>query len=119
MCLTPVEDLAPERIREIRMRENASQAVFARYLNVTAGLVSQWERGEKRPRGASLKLLTCRRTEGAPAAESSGPLRDLRRDRTAPAPRSTAHRVAARSIGLRLNSAKYAVGRFFFMSRNR
>ena len=58
MCLTPVEDMAPERIREIRMRENASQAVFARYLNVTTGLVSQWERGEKRPSGASLKLLT-------------------------------------------------------------
>ena len=58
MCLTPVKDIAPERIREIRMRENASQAVFARYLNVTTGLVSQWERGEKRPRGASLKLLT-------------------------------------------------------------
>ena len=58
MCLTPVEDLAPEQIREIRLRENASQAVFARYLNVTTGLVSQWERGEKRPRGASLKLLT-------------------------------------------------------------
>ena len=57
MCLTPVEDLAPERIREIRLRENASQAVFARHLNVTTGLVSQWERGEKRPRGASLKLL--------------------------------------------------------------
>jgi len=30
----------------------------AHYLNVTMGLVSQWERGEKRPRGASLKLLT-------------------------------------------------------------
>ena len=58
MCLTPVEDMAPERVREIRLRENASQAVFARYLNVTTGLVSQWERGEKRPRGASLKLLT-------------------------------------------------------------
>ena len=58
MCLTPVEDMAPERIREIRLRENVSQAVFARYLNVTTGLVSQWERGEKRPRGASLKLLT-------------------------------------------------------------
>ncbi|MDE0224895.1 MAG: DNA-binding transcriptional regulator [Gammaproteobacteria bacterium] len=58
MCLTPVEDMAPERIRAIRLQENASQAVFARYLNVTAGLVSQWERGEKRPRGASLKLLT-------------------------------------------------------------
>ena len=58
MCLTPVEDLTPEQIREIRRREKASQAVFARYLNVTTGLVSQWERGEKHPRGASLKLLT-------------------------------------------------------------
>lgn len=58
MCLTPVEDMAPEEIRDLRMRENVSQAVFARHLNVTTGLVSQWERGEKRPRGASLKLLT-------------------------------------------------------------
>jgi len=31
--------------------------VFARYLNVTTGLVSQWERGEKHPQGASRKLL--------------------------------------------------------------
>jgi putative transcriptional regulator len=58
MCLTPVESLTPEQIRRIRTKEKASQAVFARYLNVTTGLVSQWERGEKRPRGASLKLLT-------------------------------------------------------------
>ena len=58
ICLTPVEDMTPKDIRELRMRENASQAVFARYLNVTTSLVSQWERGEKRPRGASLKLLT-------------------------------------------------------------
>ncbi len=58
MCLTPVEALSPLQIREIRTRERASQAVFARYLNVTTGLVSQWERGEKHPRGASLKLLT-------------------------------------------------------------
>ncbi|MCY4168792.1 MAG: DNA-binding transcriptional regulator [Rhodobacter sp.] len=58
MCLTPVEEMAAEEIRALRLRENASQAVFARYLNVTTGLVSQWERGEKRPRGAALKLLT-------------------------------------------------------------
>ena len=58
MCLTPVRDMTPEDIRVLRLRERASQAVFARYLNVTTGLVSQWERGEKRPRGASLKLLT-------------------------------------------------------------
>ena len=57
MYLTPVQAMKPEEIRALRLRENASQAEFARYLNVTAGLVSQWERGEKRPRGASLKLL--------------------------------------------------------------
>ena len=58
MCLTPVEAMTPEKIRALRMRENASQAVFARYLNLATGLVSQWEGGEKRPHGASLKLLT-------------------------------------------------------------
>ena len=35
---------------ELRLREGASQAVFARYLNVTTGIVSQWERGEKPPK---------------------------------------------------------------------
>ena len=59
MCLTPAEEMTPEEIRELRLREHASQAVFARYLNVTTGLVSPWGRAaEKRPRGASLKLLT-------------------------------------------------------------
>jgi putative transcriptional regulator len=58
LCLTPVRPLTPDEIRTIRLREGASQAVFARYLNVTTGLVSQWERGEKHPQGASLKLLT-------------------------------------------------------------
>jgi putative transcriptional regulator len=56
-CLTPVRPLSAEEIRALREREGASQAVFARYLNVTTGLVSQWERGEKHPQGASLKLL--------------------------------------------------------------
>jgi putative transcriptional regulator len=58
MCLTPIQPLKPKEIRAVRLREGASQAVFARYLNVTTGLVSQWERGEKHPQGASLKLLT-------------------------------------------------------------
>lgn len=51
LCLSPVRPLKPEEIRAIRLREGASQAVFARYLNVTKGLVSQWERGEKHPQG--------------------------------------------------------------------
>jgi putative transcriptional regulator len=58
LCLTPVKPLQPKEILAIRRHEQASQAVFARYLNVTTGLVSQWERGEKRPQGASLKLLS-------------------------------------------------------------
>jgi putative transcriptional regulator len=58
MCLTSVRPLSAREIRKLREREGTSQAVFARYLNVTTGLVSQWERGEKHPRGASLKLLT-------------------------------------------------------------
>jgi putative transcriptional regulator len=57
-CLTAVRPLSAEEIRALREREGASQAVFARYLNVSTGLVSQWERGEKHPQGASLKLLS-------------------------------------------------------------
>jgi putative transcriptional regulator len=58
LCLTPVQPMTPEKIRELRAREKASQTVFAAYLNVTPGLVSKWERGEKHPQGASLKLLS-------------------------------------------------------------
>ena len=58
MCLTPVRALKPKKIRALRLREGARQAVFARYLNMTTGLVSQWERGKKRPQGAPLKLLS-------------------------------------------------------------
>jgi len=57
-CLTPIKPLLPEEIRALRLREHATLAVFARHLNVSIGLVSQWERGEKHPQGASLKLLT-------------------------------------------------------------
>jgi putative transcriptional regulator len=57
-CLAPARPLTPEEIRALREREGASQAVFARYLNVTTGLIRQWERGEKHPQGASLKLLS-------------------------------------------------------------
>ena len=57
MCLTPVRPMKPEDIRALRKREHVSQAVFAIHLNVSKGVVSQWERGEKQPAGTSLKLL--------------------------------------------------------------
>jgi len=67
LCLTPALPMKPEEIRAIRLREGASQAVFARYLNVTTGLVSQWERGERHPQGASLKLLALVKKNGLTA----------------------------------------------------
>lgn len=57
-CLTPVRLLTPRQIRAIRERERVSQSVFANYLNVTPNLISKWERGEKKPSGPALKLLT-------------------------------------------------------------
>ena len=67
MCLTPVRDFNAADIRALRDREGMSQPVFARYLNVTKSLVSQWERGEKKPRGASLKLLSLIEKKGMDA----------------------------------------------------
>ena len=66
-CLTSIEKLSPEEIAAVRKREGVSQAVFSKYLNVTTGLVSQWERGEKQPRGASLKLLSLVQKKGLDA----------------------------------------------------
>jgi putative transcriptional regulator len=57
-CLTPVQPLTPRQIRALRERERVSQTVFANYLNVTPNLVSKWERGEKKPSGPALKLLS-------------------------------------------------------------
>lgn len=57
-CLTPVAYLSPDEIRLLREHEHLSQPVFARYLNVSKNLVSDWERGVKRPGGPALRLLT-------------------------------------------------------------
>lgn len=66
-CLTPTPALAPEEIRAIREKERVSQPVFARYLNVSRNLVSDWERGVKRPGGPALRLLTIVRNRGLEA----------------------------------------------------
>lgn len=67
LCLTPVRPMSAQEIRTLRERERVSQAVFARHLNVTTGLVSQWERGTRHPAGASLKLLTLVQEKGLEA----------------------------------------------------
>jgi putative transcriptional regulator len=63
-CLAKAEELSPKQIQALRERENVSQAVLARYLNVTTGLISQWERGERRPSGPALTLLSLIKRKG-------------------------------------------------------
>jgi len=66
-CLTPVDDLTAADIVAMRDKAGVSQAVFARALNITTDYVSKIERGEKRPRGATLKLLSLVRRKGLDA----------------------------------------------------
>ena len=44
-------------IRRLRDRVNASQAVFASYLNVSPQLVRAWESDRRQPSGAALRPL--------------------------------------------------------------
>jgi len=66
-CLTPVHVLTGDEIKQIRLREHISQPVFARYLNVSKNLVSDWERGIKKPGGPALRLLTVIQKKGLEA----------------------------------------------------
>jgi putative transcriptional regulator len=63
-CLTPVIVLSPDEIKSLRLREHISQPVFARYLNVSKNLISDWERGVKKPGGSALRLLTVIQKKG-------------------------------------------------------
>ncbi len=57
LCLPEVKELSSKEIKKLRLREKVSQSVFAQYLNTSLSTIRQWEQGEKRPRGTSLKLL--------------------------------------------------------------
>ena len=61
------EPMTGEEIRKLREQAHLSQAVFARYLNLTVGYVSQLERGAKRPSGPALVLLNVIRRKGIEA----------------------------------------------------
>ncbi len=64
LCLVEVDELTPKQIQTLRGREKVSQAVLARHLNVTTGLISQWERGERRPSGPAMTLLALIKRKG-------------------------------------------------------
>ena len=64
LCLPPMKSLTATQIRRLRLRNKASQAVFAAYLNTSASTVQKWEQGKKKPNGPSLKLLNLVREKG-------------------------------------------------------
>ena len=66
-CLATVDTIKPAQIRALREREHVSQPVFARYLNVSKNLVSDWERGKRKPGGPALRLLTVIQKHGIEA----------------------------------------------------
>jgi len=57
LCLPEVPNYTPRQIKGIRARCNASQAVFARYMNITTSSLQKWEIGQKKPSSVALKLL--------------------------------------------------------------
>jgi len=67
LCLPPVRDYSATQIKRLRERNKASQAVFAAYLNTSVSTIQKWERGEKKPHGPSLKLLSLVDSKGLQA----------------------------------------------------
>ncbi|RUO26585.1 transcriptional regulator [Aliidiomarina minuta] len=64
MCLTTVHEFTPAQVRNLRLKYNLSQPVFAQYFNVSDKLVKKWEQGDSSPRGAALKMLSIAEKKG-------------------------------------------------------
>ena len=69
----PPRPLTPAEIRRIRLALNASQALFARFLNVSPNTVESWEQGVRRPERAALKLLTIAKKRPEAVLSGCGP----------------------------------------------
>jgi len=79
----PPEPMDAREVQELRARLDASQPVFASYLNVSTKLVQAWEANRRTPDGAALRLL--RLAEQAPELLLSGTTPPSRkRARTSP-----------------------------------
>ncbi|MCI5130153.1 MAG: helix-turn-helix domain-containing protein [Candidatus Electrothrix sp. EH2] len=57
LCLPEIREYSPEQIVSIRKRFKLSQAALASIFNISPSTVRKWEQGDKKPAGASRKLL--------------------------------------------------------------
>lgn len=67
LCLPEVQDFSPDKIVSIRKRFKLSQAALASIFNISPSTVQKWEQGQKRPAGASKKLLDIMERKGLDA----------------------------------------------------
>ena len=56
--IDPVEEYDRNQIRNIRMKANMSQSVFADFLGVSVKTVEAWERGRTHPTGPACRLIS-------------------------------------------------------------
>ena len=57
LCLPEIKEYTPKKIATIRKKFKLSQAALASVFNVSTSTVQKWEQGNKKPTGASKKLL--------------------------------------------------------------
>jgi putative transcriptional regulator len=53
----PPPEVSPDQIVALRAEHAMSQAIFARFLNVSIKTVQSWERGSRKPSQAALRLI--------------------------------------------------------------
>jgi putative transcriptional regulator len=57
LCIPEIQEYTPEKIISIRKKFRLSQAALASIFNISPSTVQKWEQGNKKPAGASKKLL--------------------------------------------------------------
>lgn len=67
LCLPEIHEYSPEKIISIRKKFRLSQAALASIFNISPSTVQKWEQGNKKPTGASKKLLDIMERKGLEA----------------------------------------------------
>ena len=67
LCLPEIQEYSPEKIAAIRKKFRLSQAALASIFNISTSTVQKWEQGNKKPTGASRKLLDIMERKGLEA----------------------------------------------------
>lgn len=67
LCLPEIKEYTPKKITAIRKKSKLSQAALASVFNISTSTVQKWEQGNKKPTGASKKLLDIMERKGLEA----------------------------------------------------